>query len=149
MGNIVPIMISEGTDSFKGAALAKHCWSGSTTAAAAAAVAGGQLNPHRISQGEWEGNLGAAREYNLQPYQSCLTNTLKTALKLQVDTRVQTADNPTATAYAPQAKKVFFALGRKNLTEGERSAWSSELVSTHLFAGQGIQPSMDRPMGAG
>jgi len=46
--NTVPIVLSEGTDSLKGAALAKHCQSGSTTAATAAAVAGGQLNPHRI-----------------------------------------------------------------------------------------------------
>jgi len=89
VGNTVPIMVSEGTDPFKGAALAKHCRSGSTTAATAAAVAGGQLNPHRVSQGAWEGNLGATREYNLPPYQSscgvadhatCLTNTLETAL---------------------------------------------------------------------
>ena len=145
-------MISEGTDSFKGGLLAKQCRSGSTSAATAAAVTGGQFNPHRISRGDsaWEGNLGAAREYNLHPYKSCLTNTLKTALNVPVDTSVHTADNPTATAHAPQAKRISFALGRDNLTVGERSAWSSsELVSTHLFAGQDVQPSMDRPMGAG
>jgi len=106
VGNTVPIVLSKGTDSLKGAALEKHCRSGSTTATTAAAVSGGQLNPQRISQEEWEGNLGAAREYNLQRYQSscgiadhatCLTNTLKTELTAKVDTRAQTADNPTAT----------------------------------------------------
>ena len=68
VGNTMSIVLSEGTDSFKGAALAKHSRSGSTKAATAAAVARDQLNPHRISQGKWEGNLGEAREYNLQPY---------------------------------------------------------------------------------
>jgi len=53
VGNTGPIMLSEGTDSLKGTALAKHCRSGSTTAATVAVVAEGQLNLHQISQGEW------------------------------------------------------------------------------------------------
>ena len=42
VGITAPIVLSEATDSLKGAALAMHCQSGSTIAATAAAVAGGR-----------------------------------------------------------------------------------------------------------
>ena len=59
--------------------------------------------------------------------------------------KVQVVDNPTATALTPQAKKI---MGRENLIDGKRSTWSSELVFTPLLAGQDVQPSIYRPMGA-
>jgi len=68
VGNIVPIVSSEGTDTFKGAskALPERVYHSGNFRCGA----GGQLNPHRITHGDWKGNLGTARKYNLLQYQS-------------------------------------------------------------------------------
>jgi hypothetical protein len=81
---------------------------------------------------------------------SCSNTTLETAIYVEVGTRVpspaRALTNSSAMAHASRARPSF-APGRGGLVEGEgvNSESASELVPTHLYAGQDFRTSMAQP----